>query len=113
MGFLHGFLLSALVLEVACVQFKIAAVENIVANIVTTNGNYVGFEGNTTNSAGASPSGAPSHSKRQSAYWYESIAHQGVSAFGPSGYQVFRNVKDFGARGMLNLYILRAAAVLT
>ncbi|KAI0266055.1 beta-1-3-glucanase [Gloeopeniophorella convolvens] len=32
-------------------------------------------------------------------YWQQTIAHQGTSAFGPSGYQVFRNVKDFGATG--------------
>jgi hypothetical protein len=37
--------------------------------------------------------------KRQSgSYWYESAEH-GVSAFGAGGYQVFRNVKDFGAVG--------------
>jgi len=39
-------------------------------------------------------------SKRQSTpYWYETIKHQGISAFGPSGYEVFRNVKDYGAKG--------------
>jgi glucan 1,3-beta-glucosidase len=32
-------------------------------------------------------------------FWLESIAHQGISPFGPSGYKVFRNVKDFGAKG--------------
>ncbi|EIM83048.1 exo-beta-1-3-glucanase [Stereum hirsutum FP-91666 SS1] len=32
-------------------------------------------------------------------YWQQSIAHQGSSPYGPSGYQVFRNVKDFGAKG--------------
>ncbi|KAH8650653.1 glycoside hydrolase family 55 protein [Tricladium varicosporioides] len=32
-------------------------------------------------------------------YWLEGIQHQGISAFGPGGYQVFRNVKDYGARG--------------
>ena len=34
-------------------------------------------------------------------YWLESIAHQGISAFNsnPATYQVFRNVKSFGARG--------------
>jgi glucan 1,3-beta-glucosidase len=32
-------------------------------------------------------------------YWLEQIAHQGISAFGPSGYKVWRNVKDFGAKG--------------
>ncbi|KXN90550.1 Glucan 1,3-beta-glucosidase [Leucoagaricus sp. SymC.cos] len=34
-------------------------------------------------------------------FWLERIKHQGTSAFNPnpSGYQVFRNVKDFGAKG--------------
>jgi hypothetical protein len=32
-------------------------------------------------------------------YWLQNIAHQGTSPFGVAGYQVFRNVKDFGARG--------------
>ncbi|KAA1476062.1 beta-1,3-glucanase [Dentipellis sp. KUC8613] len=32
-------------------------------------------------------------------YWQQNIQHQGTSAFGPGGYQVFRNVKDFGAKG--------------
>ncbi|KAJ5128084.1 exo-beta-1-3-glucanase [Penicillium atrosanguineum] len=32
-------------------------------------------------------------------YWYENIDHQGISAFGPSGYTVYRNVKDYGATG--------------
>ncbi|PPQ77526.1 hypothetical protein CVT25_011323 [Psilocybe cyanescens] len=34
-------------------------------------------------------------------FWMQSIKHQGTSAFNPnpSGYQVFRNVKDFGAKG--------------
>ena len=39
--------------------------------------------------------------KRASSYWYENIAHQGIAPFAPSGYQVYRNVKDFGAVGML------------
>ncbi|KAG6854164.1 hypothetical protein C0991_009816 [Blastosporella zonata] len=43
--------------------------------------------------AGTAASGDP--------YWLESIKHQGIAAFNsnPSGYQVFRNVKDFGAKG--------------
>jgi glucan 1,3-beta-glucosidase len=35
----------------------------------------------------------------ESEFWLESIAHQGVSPLGPSGYTVFRNVRDFGAKG--------------
>lgn len=34
-------------------------------------------------------------------YWLENIKHQGVAAFNPdTSYQVFRNVKDFGAKGI-------------
>ena len=32
-------------------------------------------------------------------YWLENINHQGISAFGPNGYTVFRNVMDYGATG--------------
>ncbi|KAJ7168214.1 exo-beta-1,3-glucanase [Mycena crocata] len=34
-------------------------------------------------------------------FWMQTIKHQGIAAFNPnpSTYQVFRNVKDFGARG--------------
>ncbi|KNZ74781.1 Glucan 1,3-beta-glucosidase [Termitomyces sp. J132] len=34
-------------------------------------------------------------------YWLETINHQGIAAYNsdPTGYQVFRNVKDFGAKG--------------
>ncbi|KAL1994135.1 hypothetical protein VTN49DRAFT_2804 [Thermomyces lanuginosus] len=32
-------------------------------------------------------------------YWVASIKRQGVAAFGNADYQIFRNVKDFGAKG--------------
>jgi len=34
-------------------------------------------------------------------YWLEKIKHQGIAAYNPdpTGYQVFRNVKDYGAVG--------------
>jgi len=36
----------------------------------------------------------------QDPYWLETIKHQGTSAFNPDkSYKVFRNVKDFGAKG--------------
>lgn len=36
-------------------------------------------------------------------YWLADIAHQGVAAFNsnPSTYKVFRNVKDYGAKGIV------------
>jgi len=42
---------------------------------------------------------AASPSPRSSCYfWMEDIDHQGISAFGTSGYTVFRNVKDYGSQ---------------
>ena len=32
-------------------------------------------------------------------YWLQNIQHQGTAPYAPSGYAVFRNVKDFGAVG--------------
>ena len=32
-------------------------------------------------------------------YWVSDIKRQGAPAFGASGYKVFRNVKDYGAKG--------------
>ena len=37
--------------------------------------------------------------KRASSYWYENIPKQGVAPFAPAGYSVYRNVKDYGAKG--------------
>lgn len=34
-----------------------------------------------------------------SAYWLEDISHQGLAPYAGSGYSVFRNVKDYGAKG--------------
>ncbi len=34
-----------------------------------------------------------------SSYWVANIARQGTVPFGTSGYQIFRNVMDFGATG--------------
>ncbi|KAI1811036.1 pectate lyase superfamily protein-domain-containing protein [Poronia punctata] len=33
------------------------------------------------------------------AYWLEDVKHQGVAPFAGDGYKVFRNVKDYGAKG--------------
>lgn len=42
-------------------------------------------------------------------YWLADISHQGVAAFNsnPSGYAVFRNVKDYGAKGTYSVYFSR------
>lgn len=58
----------------------------------------------TGTSSSVSASGSPTpnaNSSCSSPYWLENIKHQGIAAFNsdPSTYQVFRNVKDFGAKG--------------
>jgi glucan 1,3-beta-glucosidase len=47
----------------------------------------------TTSSAAASTSTC--------AYWLDNVKHRGIAAFNanPTTYQVYRNVKDFGAKG--------------
>lgn len=44
-------------------------------------------------------------------YWLADISHQGLAAFNsnPSGYKVFRNVKDYGAVGM---FVPRKASIM-
>lgn len=55
--------------------------------------------------AAATPAATP--------YWLETIKHQGIAAFNtnPSSYQVFRNVKSFGAKGM-PLYFFLASSLM-
>jgi glucan 1,3-beta-glucosidase len=91
MALLHVLLFFMFALRVSCIQFEIPVVGNIVGAVLATHDKYVHFHGNHSSSATV---------KRQSSsYWYENISHQGISAFGPSGYQVFRNVKSYGAKG--------------
>ena len=49
----------------------------------------------------SSPPLGPGAATSDDPFWLETIKHQGISAFNPnpSLYQVFRNVKDFGAKG--------------
>jgi hypothetical protein len=41
----------------------------------------------------------PGRATASEPYWQQNITHQGSSPYGPSGYVVFRNVKDYGAVG--------------
>ncbi|KAF7862760.1 hypothetical protein EAF04_007632 [Stromatinia cepivora] len=53
-------------------------------------------------SGGQRDSDTPPYShSRSCSYWLEDIKHQGIAAFNPNprGFHVFRNVKDFGAKG--------------
>jgi glucan 1,3-beta-glucosidase len=94
MGFFRSAVLSALVIGAACGEhFKIPEVDAVVGHILSEFDSYVHYKSNDSDASG--------HVKRASSYWYENIAHQGISAFGPGGYAVYRNVKSFGAKGIL------------
>jgi glucan 1,3-beta-glucosidase len=100
MGFFRSLVLSSLVLGSSAVHFEIPEVEAVVGEIVSKLGTYVNYNGNLSDVPTIPPKADfATILPRQSSYWYESIAHQGISAFGPGGYQVYRNVKDYGAKG--------------
>jgi hypothetical protein len=99
---LNIFAIGSFVLSATAAVLDIPSVDAAVSAALKDYGNYGAYTGPQKKA----PSGANSSKLKEttvavedSSYWLESISHQGVSAFGASGYQVFRNVKDFGARG--------------
>jgi hypothetical protein len=60
-----------------------------------------GFVPNGTGSTIVSLDGSDSSATKRatSSFWMENMAQNGVSPFAPSGYKVWRNVKDYGAKG--------------
>ncbi|KAK2762859.1 hypothetical protein FQN54_001034 [Arachnomyces sp. PD_36] len=61
-------------------------------------GNYVAYGGPTNEPPAELPTTA-GNIMANGSYWLENIKHQGVAPFAGDDYQVFRNVKDFGAKG--------------
>jgi glucan 1,3-beta-glucosidase len=97
MLFFKAALVTGFALGAIGAHFKIPEVERTVDEILRKYKDGIDFASNESLAFNIQQRGAPS-------YWYENIAHQGISAFGPSGYQVFRNVKDFGAKGTLERF---------
>jgi glucan 1,3-beta-glucosidase len=96
MFFSKAAILTAFALRATCAHFKIPEVENTVDHILYEYSHGINNERNESYDFHLQQRDAAS-------YWYESIPHQGISAFGPSGYEVFRNVKDFGAKGTFDV----------
>ena len=96
-------LLASLLPQTWARQFPIPAVEAAVEAALAKNPNHAAYTGPVKPAPRVSPhgvaAGKPQTEDSSTPYWLENIAHQGVSAFGPSGYTVFRNVKDYGAKG--------------
>lgn len=105
----HLGLFAPLLLTVASEQLVIPEFERIASSVVSSASSKIENSrptGNVTSSV-VEPTNAPSpqvHSDAATTYWYEQIAHQGISAFGPSGYAVYRNVKDYGAKGLVSTF---------
>lgn len=94
--------LALLSLPLACgaaaFQFKIQ-IPGVISSLLALVGYDDDSEFPSQNHVGAPNTTAPACSTANS-YWLEHIHHQGVSAFNTDrSYQVFRNVKDFGAKG--------------
>jgi glucan 1,3-beta-glucosidase len=79
--------------------FRIPVVEAAVQKALKSFPNYKAFTGPFLKAPKPVDTSEDDVSTAASSYWLENIAHQGRSPFGPAGYTVFRNVKDFGARG--------------
>ncbi|CRG91076.1 hypothetical protein PISL3812_08124 [Talaromyces islandicus] len=92
----------ALAASAASAILDIPSVEAAVADALAGKGNYRAYDG-PTKKAPVSTVGwtkqLASSSNTTASFWLESIQHQGVSAFGPANHTVFRNVKDYGAKG--------------
>ena len=50
--------------------------------------------------SGAMPVATPSTAATASSYWLANIQRQGTVAFGDSSFKIYRNVQDYGAKGM-------------
>jgi len=99
MGLTHALIiLIALVLHSSS-SYSPPAVSSLVADILTGYDDYVHYNGSVIDSHAFTIQHASYLESRDASYWYEQIPHRGISAFGPAGYQVYRNVKDYGARG--------------
>lgn len=53
------------------------------------------------NSTSPSNFTGPSTAATSSSYWLANIKRQGTVAFGNSAFKIYRNVQDYGAKGML------------
>ena len=90
------------ILLVASEKLDIPAVDRVVQKTLHDYYNYTHYHApaNATNNTASRGGNTQGPEASGQAYWYEQIKHQGVSAFGPSGYVVYRNVKDYGAKGV-------------
>lgn len=109
-------LLAALPLLIAAVlaDYEPEAVKSAARSMTAKYHGHVDYKGPTGTASAALKGNATVTPKPTptppgcAPYWLENIKHQGVAAFNPTaGYQVSRNVKDFGAKGYISYINLR------
>jgi glucan 1,3-beta-glucosidase len=101
--------LVSLGLSGAYALVDIPAVSSVVSSALSEYSIYVTHALDPTAAATSTPAQATDKANIHArgavsdpAYWLAGISHRGVAAFNsnPSTYTVFRNVKDYGAKGM-------------
>ena len=96
------------------VHYSIPEIVSAVDYLLSEFAHYPAYHGPTGTATAATKSTAtvlPTASAvptNATPYWLEEIKHQGISALNPDkSYQVFRNVKDYGAKGCVYRTLLR------
>ncbi|KAJ5082967.1 CAZyme family GH55 [Penicillium argentinense] len=101
--------LLTLAAHARCQLLDIPAVDELVSSALKPLADYTDYDGPTGVASSVISAATPAtlfnvHATVEASdasYWLAEIAHQGVAAFNPnpSGYTVFRNVMDYGAKG--------------
>lgn len=82
---------------------EISEIQDVVSSLTSEFAPWVTFKADPSGNHGLPPKKPLPPPPSQ--YWLGNITHQGVAPFAAPGYQVFRNVKDFGAKGAAALSI--------
>ncbi|KAI1798684.1 glycoside hydrolase family 55 protein [Daldinia bambusicola] len=88
-------------------KLVIPEIQDVVSAQLAEFSGYIGqYDSAVVNDVSPVSSSSGSEEKRieeraTSTYWYETISHQGISAFSANRatYKIYRNVKDYGAKG--------------
>lgn len=100
----------SLLTSVSAEALDIPQVDQVVGSALSEFGNYKDYHGPTGTATAklAAATARVQHAQLAAdpAYWLADIAHQGYAPFAQSGYVVFRNVMDYGAKGEYLVFML-------
>jgi glucan 1,3-beta-glucosidase len=90
---------AVLVTGSAAEQFKIPAVQKVVNSALSKYHDYTAYSGPTGTAKAKVVKPTAAVEASDPGYWLADISHQGYAPYAGSGYTVFRNVMDYGAKG--------------